>query len=376
MSASPILSVFVAHTPLLWAFLAGAAVLLVMLFRPRRTADEALVADLLASLRQSNAELTGRVQTMGEALSSRQGDLARLVAERLDSVNARMGQSLERSAHRTGEGLARLHERLALIDSAQARLEGLTEEVVGLKDILANKQTRGAFGQGRMEAIIRDGLPADAYAFQPTLSNKTRPDCTVRLPGDRAALVIDAKFPLEGFLAWRNAGNEAARGQAAARIRTDMLKHIRDVADKYLLPGETQDTALLFVPSESVFADLSEHFGEVLQRAGRARVMVVSPTLLALAIQMMRTIARDARMREQAHVIQGEVRGLIDDVRRLADRAAKLDDHFRLARKDVADLRTGTDRLLERGERIDALDCAPAPANDPGPPVLFSGAAE
>ena len=318
------------------------------------------VAELLAGLHQANAELTGRLRSMGESLSSRQGELARLVTERLDSVNARLGQNLERSAHRTGEGLARLHERLAVIDAAQARLANLTEEVVGLKDILANKQARGAYGQGRMEAIVRDGLPPGTYAFQPTLSNKTRPDCTIRLPGDKAPLVIDAKFPLEGFLALRDAGTEVARRDAAGRVRSDMTKHIRDIADRYLLPGETQDMALLFVPSEAIFADLSEHFAEILQKASRARVMVVSPTLLALAIQLMRSVARDARMREQAHLIQGEVRGLVDDVRRLSDRVAKLDDHFRLARKDVVDIGRLTETVVARGERIDMLDCGRA----------------
>lgn len=334
--------------------------------RARSTGHGREIENMLSTLQQSNAELTGRVRSMGEALASRQGDLARLVTDRLDTVNARLGQNLERSAHRTGEGLARLNERLGIIDAAQARLAGLTEEVVGLKDILANKQARGAFGQGRMEAIVRDGLPLDAYAFQPTLSNRTRPDCTIKLPGDRAALVIDAKFPLEGLLALKEAKSESARGQAASRVRADMGKHIRDISERYFLPGETQDVALLFVPSEATFADLSEQFPDVVQKASRARIMIVSPTLLALAIQLMRSVARDARMREQAHLIQAEVRGLLDEVRRLSDRVGKLDDHVRLAHKDVGDIARLTDGIVARSVRIDAMDCtvAPAPAND------------
>lgn len=364
------------------AFCTAVIVVLLLWARAGRGTTQAIVSleEVVSSLHTANAELTGRVRTMGEALSARQSDLARLVTDRLDSVNARLGQNLERSAHRTGEGLARLHERLAVIDAAQARLTGLTEEVVSLKDILANKQTRGAYGQGRMEAIVRDGLPPDAYAFQPTLSNRTRPDCTIRLPGDRAALVIDAKFPLEAFLALKAADGEAARTQAGTRVRADIGKHVRDIAERYLIPGETQDTALMFVPSESVFADLSEHFPDVLQKANRTRVIVVSPTLLALAIQLMRTIARDARMREQAHLIQAEVRGLTEEIRRLGDRVGKLDDHFRLARKDVSDIAMLTDRIVSRGERIDTLDCVapPVAANDRGAasPGLFDGAAE
>jgi DNA recombination protein RmuC len=384
MSPSPAFALLDGLPP--WALAAAAAVLLiggVVAWRAGQARQQVSLRDvegLVNALHQANFELTGRVRAMGESLSARQGDLARLVGERLDGVNARLGQTLERSAHRTGEGLARLHERLAVIDAAQARLTGLTEEVVGLKDILANKQARGAYGQGRMEAIVRDGLPPDAFQFQATLSNRTRPDCLIRLPGDRASLVIDAKFPLEAFSALKEAEGDRARSEAAARVRNDMGKHIRDIAERYLIPGETQDTALLFVPAESIFADLSEHFPDVLQKANRARISVVSPTLLALAIQLMRSVARDARMREQAHLIQAEVRGLADDVRRLGDKVGKLDDHFRLARKDVADVIGLTERLTARSEKIDGLDCAaPAtPANDRATaplPNLF-GAAE
>jgi DNA recombination protein RmuC len=352
---------------LLWVVLAST--------RRRSVATRQQINELAYAVQSAHAEMSGRVRSLGETLGTRQGDLARLVTERLDGVQARMGQTLERSAHRTGEGLARLNERLAVIDAAQARLTDLTEEVVGLRDVLSNKQSRGAYGQGRMEAIVRDGLPPDAYRFQATLSNRTRPDCLIRLPGDRAALVVDAKFPLEAFSALREADGERARTEAAARVRTDVGKHIRDIAERYFLPGETQDTALMFVPSESIFADLSELFPDVLQKASRARVSVVSPTLLALAIQLMRSVARDARMREEAHLIQAEVHGLVADVRRLGERVGKLDDHFRLARKDVADIAGLTERIVARGEKIDSLDCAtpPMPANDKGAalPTLF-----
>ncbi len=225
---------------------------------------QAELADRLAALMQSHAELTGRMRGMGEYLGARHSDLARLVAERLDAVGARVGRGLEDQSRTANESLAKLNERLAVIDAAQARLTGLTEEVIGLKDILANKQARGAFGQGRMEAIIRDALPASAYEFQPTLSNRCRPDCGIRLPGDDRMLVVDAKFPLESFTALKDAGNEEAQKQAQARVRADVSKHIRDIAERYFLPGETQDLAILFVPSESLYADLAEHFEDVI----------------------------------------------------------------------------------------------------------------
>ena len=312
--------------------------------------------DKMAELGRLNAELSGRLQTMAEILSARQSDLARVVSERLDAVGQRVGQGLDASSKATTDNLAKLGERLAVIDAAQARLNGLTQEVVSLKDVLANKQSRGAFGQGRMEAIVRDGLPPDAYAFQYSLSNGRRPDCIIRLPGDDRVLALDAKFPLEAFTAFRDARQDEARKQAAARIRTDLGKHVKDVAERYLVPGETQDMALIFVPSESVYADMIEHFDDVVQRAHRSRIVILSPSLLMMAIQVTQSLVRDARMREQAHVIQHEVRHLLTDVSRLRERVGKLDAHFRQAQEDVGQITITTDKIVRRGDKIDQLD--------------------
>jgi DNA recombination protein RmuC len=309
---------------------------------------------------RQNAELSGRVRSVAETLGARQGDLARFVAERLDAVGARVGAGVEASGRTAGEQLAKLNERLAVIDAAQARLTDLTQEVVGLKDILANKQARGAFGQGRLEAIVRDALPETAYAFQHTLSNRMRPDCIIRLPGDPRLMVIDAKFPLEAFTALKSAGAEPARKLAAARVRADVGKHIRDIAERYFVPEETQDIALLFVPSESLYADINEHFDDIVQKAHRSRVIIVSPSLLMMAVQVMQAIVRDERVREQTHIIQAEVRRLVDDVARLRARASKLDAHFQNAREDVAGLMASADRIAKCGERIDQMDFSDA----------------
>src|SRR5271154_4800456 len=231
----------------------------------------------IEALAQSSAELNGRLGTLGDWLGSRQTDLARLISERLDHVGQRLGAGLETHARTTGDNLSKLNERLAVIDAAQARLAGMTEEVVSLKDILANKQARGAFGQGGMEAIVRDGLPVGAYEFQATLSNRARPDCVIRLPGDPRLLAVDAKFPLEGFSAYRVARDDEARKAAQTRVRADVGKHVKDIAERYLLPGETQDIALMFVPSEAIYSDLVDYFDELVQKAHRARVVIVSP---------------------------------------------------------------------------------------------------
>ena len=299
------------------------------------------------------------MQTVAEVFGTRQADLSRLVAERLDAVGHWLGQGLEASTRTSTENLSRLNERLAVIDAAQHRLTDLTQEVIGLKDILANKQARGAFGQGRMEAIIRDALPSSAYAFQYTLSNRSRPDCCIRLPGDDRMMVVDAKFPLESFAALKSAaGDEAAVKAAMTRVRTDVGKHIKDIAERYFVPGETQDIAILFVPSESLYAEINETFEDIVARAHKARIIIVSPSLLMMAVQVMQTIVRDACVREQAHMIQTEVRHLVGDVQRLHERVGKLQAHFRQVGDDVAGTLVSSEKILKRGERIDAMDFA------------------
>jgi len=328
----------------------------------------------MQEISRQNAGLTGSVHGVARVLGSRQADLARLVAERLDIVGTRVGAGLEASGRTAGEHLAKLNERLAVIDAAQARVAALTQEVVGLKDILANKQARGAFGQGRLEAIIKDGLPAAAFEFQYTLSNNARPDCVIRLPGDPRLMIIDAKFPLEAFTALREAASDEARKYAAAKVRTDVIKHVRDIADRYFLPGETQDIAILFVPSESLFADLHEYFEDIVQKAHKSRIIIVSPSLLMMAVQVMQAIVRDARVREEAHVIQVEVRRLVEEVERLRARVAKLDAHFKIAQEDVDQIITSAGKIARRSTRIDRLDFStPLPEISAGP---FDKAAE
>ena len=291
------------------------------------------------------AELSARLASLGEWLGGRQTDLARLMSERIDS-----------QSRATGETLGRLNERLAVMDAAQERIAVLATEMVSLKEILANKQTRGAFGQGRMETIVRDGLPPGAYEFQPTLPNKSRPDCTIRLPGDPRPLVVDAKFPLEGIAEFRRARDDEGRKLAARRVRADVLRHVADIEEKYLNPGETQDVALMFVPSESIYADLVEHFEDVVQRAHRSRVVIVSPSLMMMAIQVAQSMLRDAALRESAHAIRAEVGKLIADARRLGERVVKLESHFRAAQDDLGEVSTSAEKVTRRAQRIDAMD--------------------
>ncbi|MEP9376084.1 DNA recombination protein RmuC [Aquabacter sp. CN5-332] len=319
----------------------------------------------LRDLARSQAETTGRVQNMGEVLAQRQSELARAVSERLDSTSHRLGESFSTAARATHESLTKLAERLVMVEKAEKSLTDLSSQVVSLRETLSNKQARGAFGQARMEAIVSDGLPKDSFVFQYTLSNGKRPDCAVFLPGDPRPLLLDAKFPLEAVTAFREAPTPEAKKTAASRLTTDMMKHVNDVAERYLVPGETQDIALIFVPSESVYAELHESFDEVIQRAFRARVVIVSPSLLMLAIQVVQAISKDARMREQADRIRAEVGALVADVTRLRDRVGDLSKHFGQVGDDVSKVLVSADKIAKRGMRLEQLEFEDLPQSPP-----------
>lgn len=313
----------------------------------------------MAGIARAQAEMQGRMGALAEVFGSRQAELTKAIGERLDGMTSRLGQSLTEQTRSTHENLAKLQERLAVIDSAQSNIQSLAGQVVQLQQILSNKQTRGAFGQSRMEAIVADGLPKGAYEFQATLSNGNRPDCLVRMPNGAPDLVIDAKFPLESWNAMRaaaEADNAEAQRYAAQAFRRDVEVHIRAIADKYLVQGETQDTAFLFVPSESIFAGIHEDFEGLVQKAHRARIVIVSPSLLMLSIQVIQAVLKDARMREQAHLIQHEVVRLMEDVGRLDDRVRKLQAHFSQANRDIDMILTSTDKVTKRGAKIEALE--------------------
>jgi DNA recombination protein RmuC len=328
----------------------------------------------IAELIRAQGEITGHVRGL---------------SERVDGFGQRVGQSMTDTTRATQQSLARLGERLAVIDKAQETITTLSTQVVELQHILANKQTRGAFGQGRMEAIIRDAMPPSAYAFQATLKNGTRPDCLILFPNGGPNLVIDAKFPLEAWNAVRAATTPEATKAAEAQFRRDTTKHIQDIADRYFVPNETQDTAFMFVPSESIFADIHERFEDLIQRAHRARIVVVSPSLLMLSVQVVLSLLRDQRMREQAHLIKEEVIRLMEDVSRLDERGRRLQMHFGQATKDLDDLLISTRKVSARGQRIESVEFetpvatpkraavpTPPPARQSGPELPFSGFGE
>ena len=335
--------------------LAAVAVTVVVLMRSR--APDEPQDDVMAELVQTQGEAAQRLEAMIRMLGDRQSQLQNAVNERLDNVTHRLGESLQKTTQHTSENLQKLHERLGVIDSAQKNITTLATQVTSLQSVLANKQERGAFGQWRMESIVQDCLPKDSYAFQHTLSNRTRPDCCVFMPDNRA-LVIDAKFPLESITAYRDAKSDEERKLAGQRLRLDVGKHVADIAEKYLIPGETQDFALMFIPSEAVYAEVSDSFDDLVQKAYRAHVVLMSPSLLMLAIALVQQNQKDARMREAADQIQDEVGRLMKDVGLLGDRVRRLQTHFNQASEDIRQSIISVEKIEDRGEKIQQVDVA------------------
>ncbi|UVK39508.1 DNA recombination protein RmuC [Mesorhizobium sp. AR10] len=345
------LGLFVALVVALWRSAKARAV------AAAEAADHARDAEArMAGILQSQAEMKGSMGAIAEVFGARQAELTQSIGQRLDAMTGRLGQTMTEQTKSTHESLAKLQERLAIIDVAQGNIQSLAGQVVQLQAILSNKQTRGAFGQSRMEAIVADGLPHGAYEFQATLSNGSRPDCLVKMPNGAPSLAIDAKFPLEAWNAIRAADGTDLQKIAAQAFRRDIEIHVRDISEKYLIQGETQDTAFMFVPSESVFAEIHENFEAIVHKAHRARIVIVSPSLLMLSIQVIQAILKDARMREQAHLIQGEVIRLMEDVERLDERVRKLQTHFGQSAKDIDDILVSASKVTKRGQKIEALE--------------------
>jgi DNA recombination protein RmuC len=307
------------------------------------------VAEALTETHRQTASATGRLDVRIDTLSHH-------LSQNLNALTERVGDNLAEAGRRTSDSLTTLNERLGLIESARQSLAQLSSEVVSLQGVMTNKQARGAFGQGRMETIIRDALPSNAYEFQATLSNGKRPDCLIRLPGSSAPIVVDSKFPLEGFEALRSARTADEIKAASHAVREAVGRHVDEIATKYLIAGETQDTALMFVPSESIYAELHERFPDLIQRAFRSRVVVVAPNILMLAVQTVQGVIKDQRMRDQASVIQREVGSLLGDVGRLVERIQELERHFGLSAAALERISVSAEKISRRGQRLQTLE--------------------
>ena len=338
-------------------------------FAFRKTNTSALT-EMADNMYRAQTELAGRLSMMNENNIRQQNQLAtaineqklsmlKMVDEKLLEVTKNVGQGLQQSTEKTNQTLHDLRERLAKIDVAQQKISTLSEQVVSLQEVLTNKQARGAFGEIQLNDLVTSILPPSAYAFQVVLSNQKRADCVLKLPNPPGTIVIDSKFPLESYQALRKASNEREKLEADRFFKASVLKHIKDISEKYIIPGETAESALMFMPSESVYAELHANFVDVVEASYRAKVWIVSPTTLMATLNTVRAVLKDARMQEQAGVIQKEVGMLIEDVDRIDERIENLSKHFDMASKDIGEIKVSSGKISKRIEKIEDIELGP-----------------
>jgi len=356
------------NDPITLAILGGAVfIALLLIITVRAALKSARLAEPLAyqmaalgqrvqALGDGQERLAGGLHHVSEAQAKSQTSMLQLVEQRLAHVQNQMNENLHGSARRTAQSLGELQQRLHSIDKAQENITKLSSDVLSLQDILSNKQTRGAFGEIQLNDIVTKALPSDSYTLQATLSNGRRADCLIHLPNPPGPIVIDSKFPLEAYEALRNAKTEWDVNEAGKFMRLSVKRHIKDISDKYIIEGETADGALMFLPSEAVYAEIHSNFPELVREGFAARVWIVSPTTCMATLNTMRAILKDARMREQAGAIRRELGLLYQDVDRLGQRVENLDRHFSQAAKDLTEIKISADKAGKRARRLDNFD--------------------
>lgn len=336
--------------------------LLVLLLR-RKNPELRNVADILF---RGQAELAGRLTQISEysrqqqdviasAINEQRVSVLKIMDEKLLQVAKNVSEGLQQNTVKTNETLTDLRERLAKIDVAQQKISALSEQVVSLQEVLSNKQARGAFGEIQLNDLVTSALPPSAYEFQVVLTNQKRADCVLKLPNPPGLIVIDSKFPLESYHALRVASNDREKLEAERFFKASVLKHIKDISEKYIVAGETAESALMFLPSEAIYAELHANFPDVVEASYRSKVWIVSPTTLMATLNTVRAILKDAKMREQAGVIQKEVGILIDDIGRLDGRIESLSRHFKQANEDIDGIKISSGKIARRIQRIEDI---------------------
>lgn len=334
------------------------------LTRHRETAEQHRREALKGQQEALTSGMTAMAAQVGEAfrlsseeLGKRVEGLTRTTDGRLQEISGQVEKRLSEGFEKTTETFVRVLEHLSRIDEAQKRITELSSNVVSLQEVLTDKRSRGAFGEVQLAGLVRNIMPEGSFALQQTLSNGTRVDCLLSLPQPTGNVPIDAKFPLESFQAMMdNDLPETDRARAQRQFRTDIRKHIRDIAAKYLIPGETADGAVMFLPAEAIFAEIHAHFPELVDEAQRARVWLVSPTTLMAVLTTARAVLKDDATRRQVHIIQDHLRRLSTDFGRFQRRMDSLAAHIRQAHDDVTQVNTSAKKITARFQDIDQVE--------------------
>ena len=334
----------------------GAVLMTAWVMRSGRSKEARELRKHLAEMRGEQSHLQGRLAQFAEDSERRDANFAEVLDARLTGVTERVGRSLEHVQTRNSENLSKLHERLGLIDQAQSNIKALAGEVSGLQSVLSNKQARGAFGEKQMQDLIRAFLPTRAFTFQHTLSNNTRVDALIHMPDGHGDVAVDSKFPMESWRRMIEADGSYEAEGAKRDFRNDMLKHIKDISRKYLIEGETYELALMFLPSDAIFAELHTEFDAVVDKGFSQRVVIVSPTTFMATLHTMQAVMNDAEIQKNAALIKREVSVMAEDVARLDERVARLQKHFRLADKDMSDIQISSRKISSRAKKIGTVD--------------------
>jgi len=343
---------------------------IVLLVRRSGTTTDPDLLKALENLGEAQSDLENRLKYMDEQRVQSEALLKDTLDKRLDSVSLQLNSGLREQTERTQQTLTGFTERLAVIDEAQKNLTELSGHVIDLQKVLDNKQARGAFGEVQLHDLVTKMLPPNAYKFQAKLSTNAQPDCLIDLPNPPGPIVVDSKFPFEAYTALLNADDEDSRTKALRRFRDDVKKHISDIASKYIIPGETTDSAIMFVPFESLYSEIHTSLPAVVDESHSKRVWITSPTTMMALLHTIRAVLKDAEIKEQAHLIQKEVNLLSEDARRLGERVKKLGTHFRQAQDDVEKITTSTDGIQRHANRIKNIELEDHSKDDPDDQIL------
>ena len=344
-----------------------ASVLIFRYFRPPEvsgTENSKALQEALKDLSANQQQIVGSIKVITDTQTTSQAAIIKHVESRLEEIQKSISSSLSGSSVKTAQTLGELQQRLQTIDKAQTNIEKLSGEVLGLQEILSNKQARGVFGEIQLKDIVRKALPSDAYDFQFTLSNGKRADCIIYLPEPQGNIVIDSKFPLEAYNSMISNTNEADKNRNVQLFQSSIKTHIKDISEKYIIEGETADGAILFLPSEAIYAELHANFSKLVNEGFESRVWIVSPTTLMATLNTMRAILKDERLRRQTSRIRAELDLLYKDMLRLEGRIINLDKHFNLASKDVDEIKISAKKASKRVFNIERFEFEELPQTD------------
>lgn len=315
-----------------------------------REAMQALQLTLTRNLGESREAMMEKFAGATQILNAR-------IDERLEQISGRVSERLDEGFRKTNETFVNVMTRLATIDEAQKKIESLSGSVVSLQELLGDKRARGAFGEVQLEALVQNALPAGAFEMQATLGNGTRADCVLKLPPPTARIAIDSKFPLENYHRMFDvAASEPERALAQKQFRQDVKRHVDAISGKYIIPGETADGAVMFVPAEAVFAEIHAHHGECVEYAIAKRVWIVSPTTLMAVLNTARAVLKDVETRRQVHIIKDELAKLAKDFGRFDERMRRLADHIRQANDDAQQVQVSSRKISERFASIERVE--------------------